>query len=41
MNKQIYLGGTPLIDLTGYATESYVDTQIANVDVTDQLTNYV
>lgn len=41
MNKQIYLGGTPLIDLTGYATENYVDTQIANVDVTDQLTNYV
>ena len=41
MNKQIYLGGTPLIDLTGYATESYVDTAIENVDVTDQLQNYV
>lgn len=41
MNKQIYLGGTPLIDLTGYATESYVDTAVANVDVTDQLENYV
>ena len=40
MNKQIYLGGTPLIDLTGYATESYVDTAVANVDVTDQLSNY-
>lgn len=41
MNKQIYLGGTPLIDLTGYATESYVDTAVENVDVTDQLDNYV
>lgn len=41
MNKQIYLGGTPLIDLTGYATESYVDTAVQNVDVTDQLENYV
>lgn len=41
MNKQIYLGGTPLIDLTGYATESYVDTAVENVDVTDQLENYV
>ena len=41
MNKQIYLGGTPLIDLTGYATESYVDTAVQNVDVTDQLQNYV
>ena len=41
MNKQIYLGGTPLIDLTGYATEYYVDTAVANVDVTDQLENYV
>lgn len=41
MNKQIYLGGTPLIDLTGYATESYVDTAVSNVDVTDQLQNYV
>ena len=40
MNKQIYLGGTPLIDLTGYATESYVDTAVENVDVTDQLSNY-
>ena len=41
MNKQIYLGGTPLIDLTGYATESYVDTAVENVDVSDQLDNYV
>lgn len=41
MNKQIYLGETPLIDLTGYATEQYVQTQIENVDVTDQLQNYV
>ena len=41
MNKQIYLGGTPLIDLTGYATESYVDSAIQNVDVTSQLENYV
>ena len=41
MNKQIYLGGTPLIDLSGYATESYVDTAVSNVDVTDQLANYV
>ena len=41
MNKQIYLGGTPLIDLTGYATESYVDSAIQNVDVTGQLENYV
>ena len=41
MNKQIYLGGTPLIDLTGYATESYVDNAIQNVDVTVQLENYV
>jgi hypothetical protein len=41
MNKQIYLGGTPLIDLSGYATESYVDTAVENVDVTDQLENYV
>lgn len=41
MNKQIYLGGTPLIDLSGYATESYVDTAVSNVDVTDQLQNYV
>lgn len=41
MNKQIYIGGTPLIDLTGYATESYVQTAVDNVDVTDQLTNYV
>ena len=40
MNKQIYLGGTPLIDLSGYATESYVDTAVANVDVTEQLENY-
>lgn len=40
MNKQIYIGGTPLIDLTGYATESYVDTAVENVDVTDQLANY-
>jgi hypothetical protein len=40
MNKQIYLGGTPLIDLSGYATESYVDTAVSNVDVTDQLANY-
>lgn len=41
MNKQIYIGSTPLIDLTGYATESYVDTAVSNVDVTDQLQNYV
>lgn len=41
MNKQIYLGGTPLIDLTGYATEQYVQTAVDNVDVTDQLQNYV
>lgn len=41
MNKQIYLGGIPLIDLSGYATESYVDTAVSNVDVTDQLQNYV
>jgi hypothetical protein len=41
MNKQIYLGGTPLIDLSGYATENYVDTAVSNVDVTDQLANYV
>lgn len=41
MNKQIYIGNTPLIDLTGYATESYVDTAVSNVDVTDQLSNYV
>ena len=41
MAKQIYIGGTPLIDLTGYATESYVDTAVSNVDVTDQLSNYV
>lgn len=41
MNKQIYIGGTPLIDLTGYATESYVDTAVDNIDVTDQLQNYV
>ena len=41
MNKQIYIGGTPLIDLTGYATESYVQTAVDNVDVTDQLQNYV
>ena len=40
MNKQIYLGSTPLIDLSGYATESYVDTAVSNVDVTDQLSNY-
>lgn len=40
MNKQIYLGSTALIDLTGYATETYVQTQIENVDVTDQLENY-
>ena len=40
MSKQIYLGSTPLIDLTGYATESYVDTAVSNVDVTDQLSNY-
>ena len=40
MNK-LYIGGTPLIDLTGYATESYVDTAVANVDVTEQLENYV
>lgn len=41
MNKQIYIGSTPLIDLSGYATESYVDTAVSNVDVTDQLNNYV
>lgn len=41
MNKQIYIGNTPLIDLTGYATESYVDTAVDNIDVTDQLQNYV
>jgi len=41
MGKQIYLGSTPLIDLAGYATESYVDTAVSNVDVTDQLQNYV
>ncbi len=40
MSKQIYLGSTPLIDLSGYATESYVQTAVSNVDVTDQLTNY-
>lgn len=40
MNK-LYLGNTQLVDLTGYATESYVDTAVANVDVTDQLENYV
>lgn len=39
--KQIYLGGTPLIDLTGYATESYVDSAVSNVDVTEQLNDYV
>lgn len=40
MNK-LYLGNTQLVDLTGYATESYVDTAVANVDVTEQLENYV
>lgn len=41
MSKQIYLGSTPLIDLTGYATESYVQEQVSNVDVTAQLDDYV
>lgn len=41
MNKQIYIGNTPLIDLSGYATEQYVQTAVDNVDVTDQLQNYV
>ena len=41
MANILYLGSTPLIDLSAYATESYVDAAVANVDVTDQLSNYV
>ena len=37
----LFLGSQKLIDLSGYATESYVNTAVANVDVTDQLSNYV
>lgn len=39
-NNKIFIGNTPILDLTGYATEQYVNTQIENVDVTDQLQNY-
>ena len=41
MANILYLGSTPLIDLSAYATTSYVDTAVSNVDVTDQLSNYV
>lgn len=37
---KIYLGQNTLVDLTGYATESYVDTAVQNVDVTEQLDSY-
>lgn len=37
----LFLGSQKLIDLSGYATESYVDTAVANVDVSEELSNYV
>lgn len=41
MANILYLGNTPLIDLSGYATTSYVDTAVSNVDVTQQLDDYL
>lgn len=50
MANILYLGSTPLIDLSGYATKldtsifastSYVDAAVQNVDVSDLLNNYV
>lgn len=50
MANKLYLGNTALLDLSGYATKndtsifastSYVDTAVSNVDVSDQLNNYV
>lgn len=41
MANILYLGSTPLIDLSGYATTNYVDTAVSNVDVSDQLSNFV
>ena len=41
MANMLFLGNTPLIDLSGYYTKGEVDAAISNIDVTDQLTNYV
>ena len=41
MANTIYLGNIPLIDLSGYYTKGEVDAAISNVDVTDQLADYV
>lgn len=50
MANILYLGSTPLIDLSGYATKldtsifastSYVDDAVAAVDVSEQLSDYV
>ena len=47
MANTLYLGNIPLIDLSGYAlssnvyTKGEVDNAISNVDVSDQLQNYV
>lgn len=41
MANILYLGATPLIDLSGYASTSYVDAAVQNVDVTQQLGDYL
>ena len=41
MANILYLGNTPLIDLSGYASTSYVDAAVQNVDVTQQLGDYL
>ena len=41
MANMLYLGNTPLIDLSGYYTKGEVDAAISNVDVTEQLADYV
>lgn len=41
MANKLYIGNSVLIDMSSYYTKSEVDTAISNVDVSDQLSNYV
>lgn len=41
MANILYLGSTPLIDLSAYASTSYVDAAVQNVDVSQQLGDYL
>lgn len=41
MANKLYIGNSVLVDLSNYYTKSEVDTAISNVDVSDQLDDYV